>query len=183
MLHKKLAPFFVKIHKMFLGASLRPASPPGKAGAAAPALFVLGASLDKAWRWVYYNHMHAKQEELRLWTVMVICSCVGHWASPGHRMLRGCSLMWQVISIFYKRPVCCSFVDLGGWLVLGRDRGGMAVFTHLPGQLGSVEPFLRCCMWLRGTGMLRMPVLLVDCGLNPRNGRGWTALIWDRVGR
>ncbi len=83
--------------------------------------------------------------------------------------------MWQVISIFYKRPVCCSFLwTLVGWLVLGRDRGGMAVF-YLPGQFGSVEPFLRCCMWAPGTGMLRMPVLLVDCGLNRRNGRGWTA--------
>ena len=69
--------------------------------------------------------------------------------------------MWQVISIFLQAAgVLLLLWTLVGWLVLGRDRGGMAVFTCLPGQLGSVEPFLRCCMWLRGTGMLRMPVLL-----------------------
>ena len=87
--------------------------------------------------------------------------------------------MWQVISIFLQAAgVLLLLWPLVGWLVLGRDRGGMAVFTCLPGQLGSVEPFLRCCMWLRGTGMLRMPVLLVDCGLTDE-GRRAAALLSD----
>ena len=91
--------------------------------------------------------------------------------------------MWQVISIFLQAAgVLLLLWTLVGWLVLGRDRGGMAVFTCLPGQLGSVEPFLRCCMWLRGTGMLRMPVLLVDCGLNPEERARMDRLIRDRVG-
>ena len=75
--------------------------------------------------------------------------------------------MWQVISIFLQ----AAGVLLLLWTLVG-----------LPGQLGSVEPFLRCCMWLRGTGMLRMPVLLVDCGLNPEERARMDRLIRDRVG-
>ena len=45
-------------------------------------------------------------------------------------MLQGCSLMWQVISIFLQAAgVLLLLWTLVGWLVLGRDRGGMAVFT------------------------------------------------------
>ena len=102
---------------------------------------------------------------------MVICSCVGHWASPGHRMLQGCSLMWRVpFRSFYKRPVCCSFC--GPWWAGWCWDGIGAAWRSLPacrGSLGSVEPFLRCCMWLRGTGMLRMPGACVG-GLRSESG-------------
>lgn len=77
--------------------------------------------------------------------------------------------MWQVISIFLQAAgVLLLLWTLVGWLVLGRDRGGAAVFACLPGHMDRVEPFVRCCLWLRGTGILQMPVFLVDCGLDPK---------------
>lgn len=110
-------------------------------------------------------------------------SAEGHQTSFRHRMLQGCSRMWQVISIFLQAAgVLLLLWTLVGWLVLGRDRGGVAAFACLPGRLGSVEPFLRCCMWLRGTGILQMPVLLVDCGLSPEEKARLDRLVRDRVG-
>lgn len=53
---------------------------------------------------------------------------------------------------------------LCGWLVSGRDRGGAAVLWCGPGRDG--EPFVRCCLWLRGAGLLTAPVVLVDDGLD-----------------
>ena len=97
-------------------------------------------------------------------------------------MLRGCNLMWQVISIFLQAAgVLLLLWPLVGWLVLGRDRGGAAVFACLPGHMDRVEPFVRCCLWLRGTGILQMPVFLVDCGLDPKERAQMDRLSRDRV--
>ncbi|MFR3468021.1 MAG: hypothetical protein ACLTTF_00560 [Oscillospiraceae bacterium] len=91
--------------------------------------------------------------------------------------------MWQVISIFLQAAgVLLLLWVLVGWLVLGRDQGGMAVLACLPGRLSGVEPFLRCCLWLRGTGILQMPVLLVDCGLDPAERARLERLARDRAG-
>ncbi len=72
---------------------------------------------------------------------------------------RGCSLMWQVISIFYKRPVCCPFVDLGGLAGVGTGSGRHGGLYACRGQwvCGAVFAVLHVAP---GTGM-RMPVLLV----------------------
>ena len=53
----------------------------------------------------------------------------------------------------------------GGWLLPG-GRDGMAVCFCLPGlkQLSTVRRW----HWLREVGLLRCPVILVDCGLSEK---------------
>ena len=75
--------------------------------------------------------------------------------------------MWEILSIFLQATgVLMLLWTLVGWLVLGHDRGGAVVYRVT--ELSRVEAFLRCCQWLRGIGMIRMPVLLVDGGLDSR---------------
>lgn len=75
--------------------------------------------------------------------------------------------MWWILSIFLQATgVLMLLWALVGWLVLGHDRGGAVVYRVT--ELSRVEAFLRCCQWLRGIGMIRMPVLLVDGGLGSR---------------
>lgn len=91
--------------------------------------------------------------------------------------------MWQVVSIFLQAAgVLLLLWMLVGWLVLGRDQGGAVVLSCLPGRLERLEPFLRCCLWLRGTGLIQMPVLLVDCGLTREDRAQLLRLVRNRAG-
>lgn len=54
--------------------------------------------------------------------------------------------------------------------LLSRGSGGIIVcFCH--GEPGE-ELFLRRCGWLRGLGLLKVPLLVVDCGLTAAE-RSW----------
>lgn len=76
-------------------------------------------------------------------------------------------MVWQIISVFLQAAgVLLLLWALVGWLLLGRDRGGAVVLACRPGKLGRLEAFLRCYGWLRGSGLLQMPVILSDCGLS-----------------
>ena len=91
--------------------------------------------------------------------------------------------MWQIISIFLQASgVLLLLWILVGWLVLGRDRGGVMVRACLPGHLRRLESFARCCVWLRETGIVHMPVLLVDCGLAPEERKYLERIIENRKG-
>lgn len=84
--------------------------------------------------------------------------------------------MWEILSIFLQAlGVLLLLWGLTGWLVLGRDRGGAAVYLCRPGSQAGAEAFLRCCTWLQGAGLMKMPVFLADAGLdeNARKHLQW----------
>lgn len=54
---------------------------------------------------------------------------------------------------------------VGGLLLRGED-GGSVIFLCRPGKTGRTETFLGTLLWLRETGLIRMPVVLLDTGLS-----------------
>jgi len=62
----------------------------------------------------------------------------------------------------------CGIWTVAGGL-LSKGNGGIIVF-FCHGELGE-ELFLRRCGWLRGLGLLKAPLLAVDCGLTDAERR------------
>lgn len=77
--------------------------------------------------------------------------------------------MAQMLSIFLQASGILFILWITvGWLVLGGERGGVCVRMCHEGQATRAERFARSCLWLRESGLVRMRIALVDCGLAPR---------------
>lgn len=75
--------------------------------------------------------------------------------------------MGQWISVFLQAAgILMLLWGLMGWVLSGQDQGGAVVFSCLPGSSGRQEAFLRFYLFWRETGIFRMPLILVDCGLS-----------------
>lgn len=70
-------------------------------------------------------------------------------------------IVWTVLGAF---GLLCTVWVLFGFLLPGQ-RGAAAVFL-CRGEAGE-EAVLRRYLWLYNTGLVRCPLLLVDCGLAP----------------
>lgn len=80
--------------------------------------------------------------------------------------------MGQIIAVFLEAAgVLLLLWALLGWLLSGSDKGGAAVLYCLPGRPGKQEAYLRYYLFLREAGVLKMPLILVDCGLDEAEKR------------
>lgn len=54
-----------------------------------------------------------------------------------------------------------------GWFLLPFGRSGSAtILLHVQEEADGLEQELRTLSWLRGSGLLRAKIVIVDCGLN-----------------
>ena len=89
--------------------------------------------------------------------------------------------MWEMVSIFLQAAgVLLLLWLLVGWLVLGKDRGGTAVYVCRTGCVDQAEGFLRGCLWLPGAGARKMDILLVDDGVTPAERQALHRLVGSR---
>lgn len=68
-----------------------------------------------------------------------------------------------VLSVLSAFGLLCVLWVLFGWLLPGQ-RGAAAVFLCY-GEIGE-DAVLRRYLWLYNTGLIRCPLILVDCGLS-----------------
>lgn len=74
-------------------------------------------------------------------------------------------MVWMIgLGVLAAAGVLLIWWATRGWLLLGRDAGGVVVLA-CRSEGPPPEPFLRCYRWLRGSGLVGMPLVLVDMGL------------------
>lgn len=73
--------------------------------------------------------------------------------------------MWVVMGALAAFGLLCSLWMLLGWLISGGE-GGCVVCICRSG--GGEAAFIRRSLWLKGLGLLRGPILLVNDRLQPR---------------
>lgn len=71
----------------------------------------------------------------------------------------GCFILMGALAAF---GLICALWTAAGWLLPG-SRGGAVILLCRPGL--KEAPAVRRYGWLRDLGLLREPILLVDCGL------------------
>ena len=71
-------------------------------------------------------------------------------------------LIWILLTVLAAFGALCALWALFGFMLPGQCGAALVCFCR-PGN--QEEAILRHYGWLRGTGLLRAPLLLVDCGL------------------
>ncbi len=76
-------------------------------------------------------------------------------------------MVWQVVvcTLAAAGAVLCVWGLLGA--LLGPVGGGAAIRWCVAGEAPALEQTVRGVAWLHDTGLLDMPLELVDCGLTP----------------